>query len=47
MKETKKETLATDVIRNAKKQAKMWFVSWLLTLAALIFTNVAWFLSIL
>lgn len=46
MKENK-ETFATEVIRQAKRQAKIWFTAWLFTLAALIFTNVAWFLSIL
>lgn len=47
MKENKKDTIATDVIRQAKRQAKMWFTAWLLTMAALVFTNLAWAVTIL
>lgn len=34
--------LAVEVIEQSKKNAKRWFVAWLVTLAALIGTNAAW-----
>lgn len=36
------ETLAKDVIDQAKHQAKMWFIAFIVTLAALIATNAYW-----
>lgn len=33
---------AVEVIEQSKKNAKRWFVAWLVTLAALIGTNAAW-----
>lgn len=34
--------LAVEVIEQSKKNAKRWFVAWIVTLAALIGTNAAW-----
>lgn len=34
--------LAVEVIEQSKRNAKRWFVAWLVTLAALIGTNAAW-----
>lgn len=45
MKENKRDNLATDVIRQAKRQAKTWFTAWLFTMAALVFTNLAWIIA--
>lgn len=36
------ESLAWDAINQAKHQTKMWFIAFLVTLAGLIGTNVAW-----
>lgn len=36
------ETLAKDVIDQAKHQAKMWFIAFIATFAALIGTNLYW-----
>ena len=36
------KTMAMDVVCQAKRQAKLWFVAWLVTLVALIGTNAAW-----
>lgn len=33
---------ATQVIKQAKTSARRWFIAWLLTLAALVGTNVYW-----
>ena len=33
---------AVEVIEQSKRNAKWWFVAWLVTLAALIGTNAAW-----
>lgn len=33
---------AVEVIEQSKRNAKRWFVAWLVTLAALIGTNAAW-----
>lgn len=39
---TDAENLAVEVINQAKHQAKMWFVAFILTLAALVGTNAYW-----
>lgn len=36
------ETLAMDVIEQEKRQAKMWFIAWMVTIAVLIGTNAYW-----
>lgn len=36
------ETLAMEVIRQAKTQARMWFIAFILCLAALVGTNIYW-----
>ena len=36
------ENLVTEVIRNNQKQAKRWFIAFLLSLAALVVTNTYW-----
>ena len=36
------ENLVTEVIRDNQKQAKRWFIAFLVTLAALFGTNVYW-----
>lgn len=36
------ETLASSVVDQAKHQAKMWFIAFILTLAALVGTNGYW-----
>lgn len=33
---------ATEVIEQAKRDAKRWFIAWVITLVALIGTNAAW-----
>lgn len=33
---------ATEVIEQSKKNAKRWFIAWVITLAALIATNTYW-----
>lgn len=39
---TNAENLAVEVINQAKHQAKMWFIAFVLTLAALVGTNAYW-----
>lgn len=36
------ENLITEVIRDHQKQAKRWFIAFLLSLAALVVTNTYW-----
>lgn len=36
------ENLVTEVIRDNQKQAKRWFIAFLLSLAALVVTNTYW-----
>lgn len=36
------ESLACEVINQAKHQAKLWFAAWLITLGVLFVTNAAW-----
>ena len=35
-------TFAMEVLEQAKRNAKMWFITWILTMAALISTNAYW-----
>lgn len=39
---TDAENLAVEVINQAKHQAKMWFIAFVVTLAALVGTNAYW-----
>ena len=36
------ETMAVEVVQQAKHQAKMWFIAFIITLSALIVTNAYW-----
>lgn len=38
----KDNTFAMEVLEQAKRNTKMWFVTWILTMAALIGTNAYW-----
>lgn len=40
--ENLEQFFACEVIEQAKKNAKRWFIAWLITLAALIATNFFW-----
>lgn len=33
---------ATEVIEQSKRSVKRWFIAWIITFVALIFTNAAW-----
>ena len=35
-------TFAMEILEQAKRNAKMWFVTWILTMSALIGTNAYW-----
>ena len=35
-------TFAMEILEQAKRNTKMWFVTWILTMAALIGTNAYW-----
>lgn len=43
----KKSELATEVIAQAKRIARRWFVAWVITLVALIATNIIWMYMLL
>jgi len=43
----KKNELATEVIAQAKRFARRWFVAWVITLVALIVTNIIWMYMLL
>ena len=36
------EKFVSELISDARAQAKRWFIAWIITLAALIGTNMAW-----
>lgn len=38
-------SLASEIVRNAKKETKKWFSAWLLTAALLIISNVLWYVA--
>lgn len=38
----KKNELATEVIAQAKRITRRWFIAWVITLVALIVTNIIW-----
>lgn len=43
----KKNELATEVIAQAKRITRRWFTAWVITLVALIVTNIIWMYMIL
>lgn len=38
-------SLASEIVRNAKRETKKWFSAWLLTAALLIISNVLWYVA--
>lgn len=34
--------LATDIVEESKKKSKRWFTAWIVTVAALVASNLAW-----
>ena len=34
--------LATEIVEESKKQSKRWFTAWIVTVAALVASNLAW-----
>lgn len=43
----KKNELATEVIAQAKRITRRWFAAWVITLVALIVTNIIWMYMLL
>lgn len=37
--------LATDIVEESKKKSKRWFTAWIVTVAALVASNLAWILG--
>lgn len=35
-------TLATEIVEENKKKSKRWFTAWIVTVAALVASNLAW-----
>lgn len=38
-------SLASEIVRKAKRDTKKWFSAWLLTAALLIITNIFWYIA--
>ena len=38
-------SLASEIVRKAKRETKKWFSAWLLTDALLIITNIFWYIA--
>lgn len=38
-------SLASEIVRKAKRETKKWFSAWLLTAALLIISNVLWYVA--
>lgn len=38
-------SLASEIVRKAKRETKKWFSAWLLTAALLIITNIFWYIA--
>lgn len=38
-------SLASEIVRKAKRETKKWFSAWLLTAAMLILSNVLWYFA--
>ena len=34
--------LATEIVEESKKKSKIWFTAWIVTVAALVASNLAW-----
>ena len=34
--------LATEIVEESKKKSKRWFTAWIVTVAALVASNIAW-----
>lgn len=37
--------LATEIVEESKKKSKRWFIAWIVTVAALVASNLAWILG--
>ena len=37
--------LATEIVRESKKKSRKWFTAWIVTVAALVASNLAWILG--
>ena len=37
-----KVALATEIVEESKKKSKRWFTAWIVTVAALVASNLAW-----
>lgn len=37
--------LATEIVEESKKKSKRWFTAWIITVAALVASNLAWILG--
>lgn len=37
--------LATEIVAESKKKSKRWFTAWIVTVAALVASNLAWILG--
>lgn len=37
--------LATEIVEESKKKSKRWFTAWIVTVAALVASNLAWILG--
>ena len=40
-----KVALATEIVEESKKKSKRWFTAWIVTVAALVASNLAWILG--
>lgn len=40
-----KVALATEIVEESKKKSKRWFTAWIVTVAALVVSNLAWILG--
>lgn len=38
-------SLASEIVRKAKRETKKWFSAWLFTAALLIITNIFWYIA--
>lgn len=37
--------LATEIVEESKKKSKRWFTAWIVTVAALVASNIAWIIG--
>ena len=40
-----KVALATEIVEESKKKSKRWFTAWIVTVASLVASNLAWILG--